>query len=37
VVQPSSLLDSFSSDGFPPFKNGLSATELHVVRSERLC
>ena len=33
-MEPPSLLDSISSDGFPPFKYALSATAVDIGRSE---
>jgi hypothetical protein len=34
MVQPPSLLDSSSSDRFPPFKYALTATVVDIGRSE---
>ena len=34
MVQPPSKLDSFPSDGIPPFKYALSATAVDIGRSE---
>ena len=34
MVQPPSKLDSFPSDGIPPFKYALSATAVDIRRSE---
>jgi hypothetical protein len=34
MVQPPSLLDSISSDGFPPFNYALSATAVDIGRGE---
>jgi hypothetical protein len=34
MVQPLSKLDSFPSDGIPPFKYALSATAVDIGRSE---
>jgi hypothetical protein len=33
-MQAASLLDGFSSDLFPPFKNGLAAPEVDVSRRQ---
>jgi len=34
MVQPPSKLDSFPSDGIPPFKYALTATAVNIGRGE---